>query len=192
MTMSSEHSKSSEASDELQRAREAIARHAEIVERAPWLEMIEQRFGIPGRAFDDYLIIRPNRRALHLVRRDHAPPERPQPDVIGMSFVRTRMKFPKLTTAAAMSFGHLATRNRVALSRAQADAFLSREPIELGAEQAELCTGTGYVLAGIEEVVLGVGLFRAGDDGGGRLNSLLPKAWTLADEESAFDTDLQQ
>jgi hypothetical protein len=79
------------------------------------------------------------------------------------------MKYPKLTTAAAMAFGPLATRNRVQLKRAQADLFLSREVFSMPAEQCRLCDGTGYVLAFVEEICLGVGLFRE-DDSGRRSN----------------------
>jgi hypothetical protein len=168
-------------------AREAIAEHAEIVDRQPWLSLVEERFGIPKQAFDDYLVVRPNRRSLHLVPRDHRPPPRPAPQIIGMSFLRTRMRFPKLTTAAAMTFGPLASRNHVGVDRAQADAFLSRTPFAITAARAEACTGIGYVLVRREEIVLGVGFFRPGDDGGGQVQSFFPKAWTLAEDESAFE-----
>lgn len=164
--------------------RDVLEQHVELVAREPWLQLLEERFGISPSTFDDYYLVRPNNRDLNLVRRDHLPPTRPEPQFIGMSFMRTRMRFPKLTTAAAMSFGPQATRNVVALEPDQADQFLSRQPIELGAAQAQMCTGTGYVLVRIEDVFLGVGLYRAEE---GTVQSLLPKAWTLADDESAFE-----
>lgn len=184
-------SRTAQGAADADEARRALERHVTVVEREPWLSLIEERFGIPPAAFDDYWVVRPNNRSLHLVHRDHAPPERPAPDVIGMSFIRTRMRFPKMSTAAAMVFGPQATRNRIALTRPQADAFLSREPFSLLPEQVRCCTGTGYVLGAVDEVILGVGLFRPDDDGGGVVRSMLPKAWTLADEASAFDTDLE-
>ncbi|WP_168210345.1 hypothetical protein [Persicimonas caeni] len=164
--------------------REVLERLVEFVDRDPWLTLVEERFGISKTAFDAYFVVRPNKRGLNLVLRDHRPPERPEPQIIGMSFLRTRMRFPKLTTAAAMTFGPLATRNVVALEQSQADQFLSREPFELSAAQAQMCTDTGYVLVRIEDVFMGVGLYRAEK---GTVQSLLPKAWTLADDESAFE-----
>jgi hypothetical protein len=121
----------------------------------------------------------------------------------------------------------LATRNRVQLKRAQADLFLSREVFSMPAEQCSLCDGTGYVLAFVDEICLGVGLFRevdwdgdSDDDsdirpanalkigekitpddesrtlsdtvwmrrGGGDFHSMIPQAWAMAAEVSAFDS----
>ncbi len=166
---------------------EALEHHVEFVDRDPWLSIVEERFGIPNTAFDDFFVIRPSKHALHLVPKGHMPPQSPAPQIIGMSFLRTRMRFPKLTTAAAMAFGGQATRNAVSLDHEQTDAFLSREVVILTAEQATSCTGTGYVLARVEEVVLGVGFLAAQEGPTGELRSMFPKAWTLADDESAFD-----
>lgn len=164
----------------------ALSEHVELVEREPWLNIIEQRFGIPADTFEEYALVRPNTHSLHLVAADHLPPERPAPQVIGMSFMRTRMKHPKLTTAAAMSFGHLAGRNTVAADRRQADAFLHRQPFEAQPEQLEECTGPGYVLVRIEDAVLGVGLLRPDAAKKPEVSSYVPKAWTLPEGESAF------
>jgi NOL1/NOP2/fmu family ribosome biogenesis protein len=164
----------------------ALAKYAHSVDRNKWLSVVEERFGIPAEVFDPYLVVRPSASSLHLVLREHTPPHRPEPQIVGMSFMRTRMRFPKLTTAAAMAFGAHATKNHVALSRDQADRFLSREPLEVSPAQTAACTGTGYVLVRVDEVVLGIGLFRQHETGGS-IKSLLPKAWTLAEDESAFE-----
>lgn len=164
---------------------EALGEHVEIVDRRPWLALVEERFGIEAAAFDDFLVVRPNSHSLHLVARDHLPPRRPAPQVIGMSFLRTRMRHPKLSTAAAMCFGHLATKNALALSDEQADAFLRREPIALNARQRDVCGSTGYIIARIEEVVLGVGFVALQ---AGELRSMFPKAWKLEDDTSAFSS----
>ena len=174
-----------EPTEATDRARALLDGHVEFVEREPWLEIVEERFGIGPEVFEPYYLVRPNRKGLNLVLRDHLSPERPKPEIIGMSFMRTRMRFPKLTTAAAMAFGHHATRNLVGLDQEQADCFLSRTRFELSSAQIESCTGTGYVLVRVREVMLGVGLYRAESH---LLQSLLPKAWTLADDESAFES----
>lgn len=164
----------------------ALAKYASSVDRKKWLSIVEDRFGIPAQVFDPFVLVRPSATSLNLVLREYTPPRRPKPQIVGMSFMRTRMRFPKLTTAAAMAFGAHATRNHVALSRDQADRFLSRVRLHVSSARAQTCTGTGYVLVRVDEVFLGVGLFRQGDDGG-TIDSMLPKAWTLAEDESAFE-----
>lgn len=166
------------------------------VDPQPWLASIEERFGIPAAVFDAYYLIRPNTRKLHLIRRDHHPPAQPACQIIGMSFLHTQMKYPKLSTAAAMEFGPRATRNRAQLTRAQADQFLSRAPFLMPAEQCGLCTGAGYMLAFVDEICLGIGLLRAADsphapaERGGILASMIPRAWALREGRSAFDSAL--
>lgn len=185
------------ASDWRQRA-DCAALDAQVkrVDAQPWFASIEGRFGIPPAVFDAYYLIRPNRRKLHLVRRDHHPPAEPACQTIGMSFLHTRMKYPKLSTAAAMTFGPHATRNRAQLTPAQADQFLRRTPFWMPAEQCTLCTGTGYMLAFVDELCLGVGLIRPTDPArpgaecGARLASMIPQAWALLEDRSAFDTVL--
>lgn len=166
------------------------------VDARPWFALIEARFGIPPAVFDAYYLIRPNTRKLHLIRRDHHPPAAPECRIIGMSFMHTQMKYPKLSTAAAMQFGAHATQNRAQLTPAQTDQFLRRAPIELPAAQCASCTGVGYMLAFVDELCLGVGLIRpavpphAPAQRGGVLASMIPRAWALLEDRSAFDTAL--
>lgn len=157
----------------------------DVVDAREWFDLFEERFGIPTEVFDDYAVFRPNKKALNIVAGDHEPPPAPVPDAIGVRFIRTKMRFPKMTTAAAMMFGNHATRNVLSLSQSEADCYLSRTTVELTETQLEHCTGTGYVIVTHRDVTLGVGLlFR--DDAGGRLRSMYPKAWALPDGESAF------
>ena len=176
----------SQPASKRQRCQAALSEHVDIVDRQHWLSIVERRFGIPADTFEEYELIRPNTHSLHLVADDHLPPERPAPQVIGMSFMRTRMKFPKLTTAAAMTFGHLATRNVIAADRRQADAFLRRERFDVRPEQLAACNGRGYVLVSVEDAVLGVGLLRPREAKQPEVSSFVPKAWTLPEDESAF------
>jgi hypothetical protein len=162
--------------------------HATVVDRTEWVDLLEQHFGIPRSTFDPYLLVRVNKKNIHLVPRELAPPETPRPDVMGMHLLRTNMLYPKITTAAAMTFGPLATKNVVRLEQEGADAFLSRTTLEVTAEQASACTGRGYVLAVHEELVLGVGFFAPDDDesGAGEVRSMFPKAWSVEDDVSVF------
>ncbi|MGM0555771.1 MAG: hypothetical protein ACQEVA_05290 [Myxococcota bacterium] len=164
-----------------------LAAHTEAVERAEWTELLEDHFGIPSETFDPYLFVRVNTKNIHIVPREMAPPLSPSPDVLGMHLLRTNMLYPKITTAAAMTFGPLATRNIVELGQDGADAFLSRSTYSVTAEQTSACTGRGYVLPKHEELVLGVGFFAPNEDSKpAELRSMFPKAWSVDDEMSVF------
>ena len=157
---------------------EHLPDYVDVVDPEPWFGLICDRFGIPRADFDDFLLHRPSKKSLNIVPADHQPPGRPEPDAIGLRFIRTAMRHPKITTAAAMAFGRRATRNAVDLTAEQIDRYASRRRVVLSEEGAEPCTDTGYVLVGHRGVILGVGLFFT-DEVGGRLQSMYPKAWAV-------------
>jgi NOL1/NOP2/fmu family ribosome biogenesis protein len=142
--------------------------YVDVVDPEPWFGLICDRFGISREAFDGYLLHRPSKKSLNIVPADHLPPGQPEPDAIGLRFIRTHMRHPKMTTAAAMAFGRRASRNVVDLTAEQIDRYASRRQVVLSAERAERCTDTGYVLVGHRGVLLGVGLFFADEVGGRR------------------------
>ena len=152
------------------------ARPEWVVDPSPWLRVLEERFGIPPEAFADYTFLRTGKQGIRIVSRDHRPPLRPAPDAVGMLFMHTKGRFPKWTTAAVLTFGHLATRNVVEVTRRQLEAYLRREDISLGREQAAACSGRGYVVLRHQGVTVGLGLFHP-DNGGGTVASLFPKGW---------------
>lgn len=167
--------------------RDALVVAVTRVDRDELLAPVVERFGIEPGVFDDYLFIRPNKRTVHVVARDHTGVARPKADSIGLPFMRMTLRYPKLTTAAAMLFGPHARRHVIGLDREQADRFLSRQPVEVRPEQALRCDSRGYVLVRVEEVFLGVAFYAAEER---RVQSLLPKAWSLADDVSAFDSEV--
>lgn len=144
------------------------------------------RFGIPRRRLAGLELVPRGRKRLAVYPAGLAPPLEPQPLTVGMPALRADMRHPKLSTAAAMALGRWAQRNRVALTRAQTDAYLTRREVVAGAEQLAACTGTGQVLVVCEDAVLGVGVLRPAAGGGGRIESLFPKGWALAEGRSAF------
>ena len=162
--------------------------HTQIVDRAEWVELLEGHFGIPAETFDRFHFVRVNSKNIHLVPRELQPPLSPRPDVMGMHLLRTNMRYPKITTAAAMTFGPLATRNTVALDQDGADAFLSRTTVDVGPAQTENCTGRGYVLPRHRDLILGVGFFAPEErgSGSGQVRSMFPKAWSVEDDTSVF------
>lgn len=145
-------------------------------ERRKWFGMLEDRFGIPARTFDGYVLIRPGSKYLCIVPDDHHAPATPDPGSVGMVFIRTNQTYPKLTTAGAMAFGHTATRNCVSVDRERAAAFLTRQSFPVNGADTHDCTGTGYVIVKHESFVLGLGILRRHAEGD-VLESLYPKGW---------------
>jgi len=154
----------------------ALAHAVVVVDPKPQLEYLATRFGIPPDTFAGYVVVRPGRKKLYLVTPDHQPPRNPRPRTIGLPFLRIYGKIPKLSMAAALQFGHAATRNIIDAEAAQAEAFLTRRDFWARPEQLDRCTGKGYVLVRYREHTLGVG-FLFPEAEGGRVESLVPKAW---------------
>ena len=143
-------------------------------ERQPWLDIISDRFGFEPDVFADYAIVRWGRKGVYTINQDHILLKRPSPDAVGMIFMRTEGKYPKLTTGAAMLVGHHAKRNFIDLEPSQVQDFMARRDFNIMPDQAPHCTGTGYVLLRYQSVSLGIAVYRP------HLNlveSLYPKGW---------------
>lgn len=144
-----------------------------------WFGLLEERFGIPARTFCGWMLIRPSPKYLCIVPDDYRAPTSPEPGSVGMVFIRTTHKYPKLTSAGAMVFGHAATRNYISVNRERAAAYLARQSFPVTAEEIRHCTGPGYVIVKHDDFVLGMGLLRqkATD---WMLESLYPKGWATS------------
>jgi len=146
--------------------------------KAAVLQTLAQRFGLPPDTFAPYRIFKQNAKRVALVNQGHRPPVAPQPDASGISFVKTQMRYPKPSTAAAMIFGPEAQQNYIDLDRTQAERYLARQNVEVLERQTEMCTGTGYLLVRHGGFVLGVGMYYPADTGsGGLIRSMFPKGW---------------
>jgi len=143
-------------------------------EREPWLTLLHDQFGIDPAALAELAIFREGRRGVYIANRDQHPTVRPQPDAVGMLFMHTDGKYPKLTTGAAMQFGHLAQRNVLDLTHEQVRAYLARQEFGATAGQTAQCHGTGYVIVRHQGFPLGIGVYRANR---GIVESLYPKGW---------------
>ena len=144
-------------------------------EREPWLSILSEWFGLEAAVWDDYRIFRYNNRGLNLINPDHMPPAKPALDTLGMYFMHTDGKYPKLTTSAALHFGYQATRQVIDLTPAQAKRFLTRRDIPMTAQQAHLCKGsTGFVVLRYQGYALGIGVYRPQQ---GKVENMYPKAW---------------
>ncbi len=140
-----------------------------------WREVAGDRFGIEESVWGNYTIHRQNKRGLHLVNADHRLTPKPEPESIGMFFIKERDRYPKLSTAAAMCLAPHATRNVVDLDQSQVNGFHDRETFPLDHAQQRACDGSGYVMTRFREHVLGIGLYLAEK---GTLASYFPKRWT--------------
>jgi NOL1/NOP2/sun family putative RNA methylase len=143
------------------------------------LEDLTDRFGILPEHFEPNLLYQANPKRVYVVNPDHHPPLRPEPDAMGLYFMKTRIKYPKLSTAAALNFGSTATRNYLEVDQPQLEAYVNRRVFQVSAEQARFCTGRGYVLIRHQGFTLGVAFYAPGETGnGGDVGSLFPKGWS--------------
>ncbi len=166
--------KRGDGKDEGQRGGEVAP---EIDSNSAFVEIVSERFGISAEQFQRYHLFERGRGKLYWVNRDHQPPVTPPPDASGMLLMRTRVRYPKLTTAAAMLVGRAATQNYVDVNHTQMQAYISRQNFAVSLEQARRCTGVGYVLIRHRGYVLGVGLFYPRETGG-EVQSMFPKGWS--------------
>ncbi|NHZ71887.1 MAG: RNA methyltransferase [Aquificales bacterium] len=143
-------------------------------EREPWLSILSDRFGIEPANFDDYVIFREGRKGVYITNANQQPTLKPKPDTIGMLFMRTDGKYPKLTTAAALQFGYLATKNVIDLQPEQVQMFIGRQDFDIGAAQVQNVSGTGYIVLRYKGFVAGLGVYR---EHLGLVESLFPKGW---------------
>ena len=148
-----------------------------VIDPAPYWALLEERFGIPPETFEGYALVQRGKKKLYLVSRDHRPPVRPEPETIGLPFLRVQMAVPKLTTAAAMQFGAQATRNVIAATADQAQAYLDRETITPTADQLAHCTSRGYVIMQHDGWSLGVGFLDDDPVAAPSIQSMFPKGW---------------
>jgi 16S rRNA C967 or C1407 C5-methylase (RsmB/RsmF family) len=143
-------------------------------EREPWLTTLSDRFGMDPVNFDDFIIFREGRKGIYITNRGQQPTEKPQPDSVGMLFMHTDGKYPKLTTSAALRFGFLASKNVVDLEPAQVAALMGCEDFEVDMAQVQNVSGTGYVILCYQEIVVGMGVYREHLN---LIESLFPKGW---------------
>ncbi|GIV62488.1 MAG: hypothetical protein KatS3mg044_1354 [Rhodothermaceae bacterium] len=140
------------------------------------VEALCQHFGLAPEALASYALFRPNQKYLALTSADHRPPAVPEREATGMNLLKTTLRYPKLTTQAAMLLGGDVSRNVVNLSWQDTLAYLNRDVVHPGAGAREDTEPLGYVLVRHAGMPLGLGLLdrRAGPP---TLKSLFPRSW---------------
>lgn len=160
--------------DELIPVEEAI----QPVDGLPYFEMVHERFDIPLDVFEPYAVFQPNRKNLWIVDRALCVPPRPEHYSVGIPFFYVNMRFPRLTTLAAVKFGHLATRNVFDAQGDEPARLLHRHEIRVDDARAASMTGHGYVLLRHRGLPIGLGFFHPEDDGDW-LRGMLPRSWVV-------------
>lgn len=141
---------------------------------APALRLLKNRFGIPPSAFDGLSLFRKNDNYVSITTDEIRSLNRSTPE--GLSFIKTNLTHHKLTTQAAMCFGHAADKNFVSLEAHQVRPYLHRQRFYASMSQVRRCTGFGYVIIRFGAHSLGMGMYRP-VVGGAWIDSLFPKNW---------------
>ena len=141
------------------------------------INALVDRFAFPMQEIQKYRYLTENSsRGIYVTNQDNQPPDSLRIDATGLFFLKTKIRHPKISTAAAMIFAKHAKKNTITLSENQRIAYFQREDIILDNQQINQCVSTGYVLVFHQDQAIGVGLyFAAEDDKPHRLKSLFPQ-----------------
>lgn len=158
------------------------AQSVRLVDASSLIQPQIERYDFPEDLFDDLIILQPNTKVLRASARQVDLPAAPHIDRIGMDFLRIDMKAPRLTTAAAMTWGHLARQNFAEVTDKQLDLYLLRERILLNTQQIQNCTDRGPILIRYLGHCLGLGFLETTDTEHelcGSVRSLYPRAFAV-------------
>ena len=129
-------------------------------------------FGIPESVMNGYQFIRRGKKTIYVAGQAVALSEKAYYQ--GMPFMRIQTKYPKLTSVAALKFGHHATKQIVHLNESQLGSYLTRQPIELVQNQLQCCSARSFVIVFYKDSCLGVGFLGEVN----KMASLSPKSWS--------------
>jgi NOL1/NOP2/fmu family ribosome biogenesis protein len=131
------------------------------------LEWWDERFGVDASVFETHSFWERGNGKIWAFRGEVASPAELQ--ALGIRLVRTRQEFWKPTLEAVQRFGHHVSKNRLELTREQAEQFVAGEDQEIDWDGDWGYLVVTHELAG-EQEPLGVGLFTYGE-----LASMVPK-----------------
>ena len=153
-----------------------VAEVVDLVDPGPYLDVLEERFGIVKATFDDFLFFRPKTSTLSIVRRDLLVPHIPDPMTLGMPFFYANMRHPRPTSAAVLKFGVYAKRNVLDFGASQVMDFVFGREIPLDSDDIDRLDGPGYVIGRHHGSIVGIGACWQQDDGL-VLTGMVPKVW---------------
>ena len=139
-----------------------------------WLPVLRYHFDLPADSFADLRFLARGEE-IQAVAAMHRLPPRPRIVSSGLPLAKRAGRWPKPTTAAALSLGAAARRNTVALDAAQRAAYLARQTVFPAPEQLAACDSKGYVIVTHAGFPLGAAMLRPGPPP--RLDSEYPRIW---------------
>lgn len=132
-------------------------------DRQKFLSRLIQDFGLPEDIFNACRFDQGNGKGFAAVAADHQPPNALHLESQGLMFMKTKVKFPKWTTAAASLFGHLATKHVVELQHIeQVQQYLTKQSIPWPKDPS---LQPGFVVIRYQGVALGLALLWPNDHG---------------------------
>ena len=141
-----------------------------------YIDLMCQRFNIEAQVLEKYDFTDESSRGIYMVNRDNQIPVDVNMDATGLFFMKTKIRHPKLSTAAGMLLGQYVRKNKITLTQAQRTDYFQGKDVALNASQVTNCTGTGYVVLACQDVYLGLGLyFEENSERDPMLRSLFPK-----------------
>lgn len=119
---------------------------------------LRHRFGIPANLLQRYRWIYQNRKTVAVTSSDHDPPVKPSPLAVGMPALKISSTPPRLTTAAALFLGPMATRHRIELETPeQLNRYLSGATFPLSIAECVNCEEAGQVIVCYHSIPIGTG-----------------------------------
>jgi len=140
------------------------------------LKQQQARFQFQDALLDQFCYHTNSVRGMYFYNADNHPPAAMHCDATGMFFLKTKIRFPKLSTAAAMLLAPMANKNVIDLTRVQLKAYYLNEEFVIDEMQRQQCSDMGYVLLRYQQQGVGQGIyFPSRDNQPHRVRSLLPK-----------------
>jgi NOL1/NOP2/fmu family ribosome biogenesis protein len=128
---------------------------------------MEDRFGIPERLFDDYVLFE-RKKSWSIIRNGTslAPAAQLKVSKVGLKAFQTVGAFVKPTTRMIQLFGHAATKARLEIDAEQLQRLVANEDLPM-----DLDLDKGYVILSFgKDMILGLGFY-----GHGKVMSQIPR-----------------
>lgn len=138
-------------------------------------DYLQQRFDIPQAIIKKYEYFIASKRGIYMLNQAQTIPENLILDVAGLLCLKTKMKYPKLSTPATMLFGPHVIKNRIDLSYEQLKQFVIKKTIELNEDNIKTIVSEGYVFVFYQQQCYGMGVYYEYDNKP-HLQSMFPKS----------------
>jgi NOL1/NOP2/sun family putative RNA methylase len=127
------------------------------------IKSLQKHFEIENEYLDDLRFYQPGKRGIFVTNGDNVSAQESALrsvsfDASGLFFLKTKIRFPKITSGAAMWLGEGVRANMVQLTRDQMTDFCQRKDIFVLRKQLIKCSGTGYLVVKYGKYFLGVGV----------------------------------